>query len=134
MRTCSVTSWAYIAGFFDGEGCVTSSPATLCVVVRMNQKTPQVLREIQKVTGGRVRYRPGGGGSWALTIQGKALTTRFIQEVLPYSIVKATQLVVALRMVGLQVERYSSNRKARNRRERLHLHNELKELKHGTTT
>lgn len=47
----------YIAGFFDGEGCVSGSVIigrSSYIQVQITQKLPEILIEIQKLYGGRL--------------------------------------------------------------------------------
>jgi len=94
-------AWAYVAGFFDGEGSVVdySSKNYRCHThyeICMVQKDRAVLDEIQSFLGyGRVSKH--GEDCWMLKIHRHADQTDFMEGVLPYSIVKRRQLEEARR-------------------------------------
>jgi len=119
---------AYIAGFFDGEGCVSTGRRHLAI--KLAQKNRGVLDYIVKTLGyGKVRRCNNGHHS--MYIYSKPRQTRFIKLVLPYSIVKRSQLEVGLQLLNLIPKsgyprlRLSSD----DRRQRALLSRKLKELK-----
>ena len=108
-------TWEYVAGFFDGEGCVD------CRVIRNGgggwgnqfrlkfyQNSGAVLRAIQEFLDSEgipsrveVHTRPdrlakGHSGSYALVIGGAQLVTKMLLELEPYCIVKADEIGKAL--------------------------------------
>lgn len=93
---------AYIAGFFDGEGCVAAKRQRgpkRRIYLRIGQKHPEVLHLIQTELGyGSVHQRRDG--LHILNITGRKNTTDFIQRILPYAVVKRSQLHIALAMNG----------------------------------
>jgi intein-encoded DNA endonuclease-like protein len=92
-----VISWQYIAGFFDGEGTVviTVRGQVRCVTV---QSTREVLDLIQVFLGyGTVRKnRPR---FYRLGIYAREDVRDFIEGILPFTVVKRTQLEEALRLL-----------------------------------
>lgn len=96
-----VVNSSYVAGFFDGEGCVgvyapRSRPA---VQITMSQRTRPVLDEIRKFLGyGQVRLN---SGKYTLRIDGKKDVRKFIRSIYPYSIVKKDQLRMAYELTNL---------------------------------
>ena len=101
-------SWAYIAGFLDGEGSINcydgrqSGRDSIRRVFRVQlyQNSEVVLEEIQAFLArnrisSKLRYnrRPdrlakGHQGSWMLTVEGAVNTYRFLRRVEKYVIVK----------------------------------------------
>jgi intein-encoded DNA endonuclease-like protein len=80
-------TYAYIAGFFDGEGHVSLK----CKRISISQKNPDVLKRIQKFLGyGYVRQN--NQGMWLLRIGARADREDFISWISPHSIIKRDQL------------------------------------------
>jgi hypothetical protein len=71
---------AYIAGFFDGEGCI-SFPTPARVQITIGQKDPGPLRWIQMKYGGKV-YDIGGLHRLVFTKNSDKL--KFLEEIRPY--------------------------------------------------
>lgn len=99
---------AYIAGFFDGEGCVTSRKQPKqkyhYVKVNISQKDPAILLWIQEFYGGRIRaqHRKRPDRVWTthqLVLSGKDKVERFLRDVLPLTRGKSTQITVALELM-----------------------------------
>ena len=112
---------AFIAGFFEGDGCIQSRGNPPYPVVTFGQKEPDILRWIQSRIGGRLYQHRRG--HWILSLGTKALVISFIQQVSPFTIVKRDQLSVGLKLAYL----VGTNR----REERYRLHKELSEMKHA---
>lgn len=77
---------SYLAGFFDGEGCV--SPArhgTLSIQVSVAQKHPEVLRLYEAHWGGGIYKHKTGGYAW--TCCSKVAVT-FLEDIMPFLIEK----------------------------------------------
>jgi hypothetical protein len=129
----------WLAGFFDGEGCVYLQSMTrvnrrlprYCLQISITQNDRFILEEIQKEFGGQV-YLHKGRRCYRWRITGMA-SLPFLQAVCPYVRIKKDQ-------VDLAIEFVASMRKANlgpvsmgdevNER-RFFIHNRLKELKHG---
>src|ERR1700746_22624 len=77
----------YLAGFFDGEGCVStngrSSGGYLTTTIA-NSLLP-VLESIQEQFGGSISQRPSG--SYTLTLSTRKART-FLEHILPFLIIK----------------------------------------------
>lgn len=128
MLTVSETDAAYIAGFFDGEGCVThqwrnNSPS---ISLRFAQKNPKVLEHIQGILGCGKLYPHGASGSWVLGIFGKDEIRRVIKIIYPYSKVKKRQLYIAYAICTLTNKRGNKILSQYKRDKRFELVNELK--------
>lgn len=106
-----MVSIEYIAGFLDGEGYIQINKARdkshrgprYFMHVSMCNVNRDVLDEIQKVTGGTVRYynnhfkRSNGCGYHYRLNMGQRLGYDFLKKVLPYLIVKREQAEIAIR-------------------------------------
>jgi len=128
MKTPIIISWQYIAGFFDGEGCISThdkaSPnrnniQAITIVQKVDSNF--VLEEIQKFLAKRnipshlYNSRSAGNINWkpthALTISGKKEQLAFLRWIKKYLVVKkdkATQTVNYL-----QSTKYRKKRKTR---------------------
>ena len=93
---------SYLAGFFDGEGCLHASNARGWVNLRasMSQKNPEVLEKIQDYLGYGKIHRHRNTGVHHLNICGRRNVREFIRRVYPYSVVKRRQLKVAYALVS----------------------------------
>jgi intein/homing endonuclease len=107
----------YLAGFFDGEGCVHSQGQYVRITI--GQRKSEVLYEIQRYLGMGSITSNGPKGGERLTICGRENCKKFIKIVYPYSIVKKKELRVAYALIGVR------NSKEKQRV----LSQELKELK-----
>lgn len=93
-------SLQYIAGFFDGEGCVHFTPDGR-VQVGITQQKPEVLYMIQKQFGGGVRISDRACCTYRWGSHGKKVTKKFLIAILPYSVVKKTEIELGLEAVEL---------------------------------
>ena len=103
----------YIAGLFDGEGCVTimgkiGNQQNIRVYFAMCD--PEPIEYLQECYGGKIteRKRPEGRRLifvWFLT-SSRAL--EFLEDILPYSLGKRKQIVEALRFPHGQMVYYRS--------------------------
>jgi intein-encoded DNA endonuclease-like protein len=97
-------SWQYIAGFFDGEGCVyfrkMKKPyVNLTPLAQMTQKVKQgevlfKIKEFLKKNGipSNIQYKKNNL-TFVLTIRGgREGTFKFLQKIFPYSIVKREKI------------------------------------------
>ena len=100
-------SLQYLAGFFDGEGCITSEKkkrGRRVPTLRINvfQKYPEVLKEFKRRFGGQIReagkgQRVGHGFRWyAATV--KAYYT--LHALLPFLHVKSKQAIVGMKLAS----------------------------------
>lgn len=91
-------NWAYIAGFFDGEG--TFAPCLSDCILSIYQKEPAVLYRIRDflsangITSCMVKIRErrtnliAMSATWQLSVSGNVNRMKFAKGVLPYLIVK----------------------------------------------
>lgn len=87
----------YIAGFFDGEGCVRVANVRKFLVVRISigQKFPRILNEIREyLSSGKVYKR--GSGSYNLIISRQSEVIDTLRIIIPHLIGKREQAELAL--------------------------------------
>ncbi|KKL88199.1 hypothetical protein LCGC14_1927070, partial [marine sediment metagenome] len=111
---------AYAAGFFDGEGCVhpritqCAKPSRYCpnVILSIGQQNPKVLHILRdRINVGYVRTRVVKKQNkpfcmmsyWWITKHEDII--KFIACILPYTIVKHEELMLAMRFCGLHYRR-----------------------------
>lgn len=94
---------AYIAGFFDGEGCVgikrPSRKRNLhCPYATISQVRAEVLHRIKSLVGGHICFNKGGGknGIWCWQSSGIKHTARFLKTIEQHLIVKKAEAQVVL--------------------------------------
>ena len=98
---------SYIAGFFDGEGCIWIVPGKRGtgpgrVYLRMDQKYPSVLMKIKaSLSYGRI-HRSTRSGQYHLQVLQQDEISNFIRLILPYSIVKLPQLLLAIEFMKVK--------------------------------
>lgn len=98
-------TWEYIAGFFDGEGCIQGYLSTPRVSIA--QKRPLVLQEIQKflweqdIRSQIFRYSSEKKDLSQLRINAGEEVASFVENVLPFLIVKKEECIVALNKIRL---------------------------------
>lgn len=90
----------YLAGFFDGEGCVYFTPNGR-VSVNITQKRTAVLYKIKEDFGGAVRSNGRACKCSQWTIGGRKDIKRFLSAILPYSVVKKAEVEIGLEAVDL---------------------------------
>jgi intein/homing endonuclease len=112
---------AWLAGFFDAEGCVMFP---MCLKAQVTQKqSPLILKTI------KILRKCGAIHGIEYVVYGK-YAEQFLKDILPFSIVKKEQIEIALRIFELQQERISSNSKSQYTYEIRVLALALKALKH----
>lgn len=118
---------AWLAGFFDGEGCVciTRSSRTKCyrLIMSITQKDKPVLKKVQKMWGGSLRKTTKRNMDiyWTLDWCLKREAKTVLQDILPHAKLKHKQIQIALRFIdkmpgqgsGRQPKQWMEN--ARNR-------------------
>lgn len=134
------TEAAYIAGFFDGEGCiccVKSRNNNLRLRVTIVQRTSPVLRKIAKLMNcGKVHKKKTdssyGNSLFVWYINDQVSLLKFIQVVLPYSIVKKKQLELGLKFLSTVSECGGTGHilKPSTLKKRRKIAKQIKELKH----
>jgi len=133
MNRVTKTQAAYIAGFFDGEGCVsTKSNRNSHPRITLAQKDRGVLDYIVEILGYGEVYKNSRILIDIMRINSKSCQTHFIKLVLPYSVVKRSQLEVALKLLDLVGSGSYLRRSLSldNRQQRALLAKKLKELKY----
>lgn len=138
MKGIPITFRKWLAGFFDGEGCVkTGGQKSSCFRVRIDiaQKKPTVLYHIQRIVGVGCVYRTEKGIHHLRIIGGKESEIAFIKLILPFSLVKQEQLKLALQfldLVGVNPPRIGIPKE--NRRRRITLAKEITAFKYKDYT
>jgi hypothetical protein len=122
---------AYLAGLFDGEGCITSQIIDNQAHVRIiiAQKSPMILNWIKEQTGiGSISLNTSNNNCY-YRVTGRENVRKFIKLIYPFSKIKKDQLLVGYALASL-VGKVGSNKTNTYRQEkRTELHNNLRELK-----
>lgn len=119
------TEWAYLAGFFDGDGCITSGVInrargypSYVVVLSISQKKREPLDWVKERFGGRIYdfKHHGIGYVWKLTSRQEV--SHVLLGMIPYLVLKRRQAAVAINMtrlaslrVGTEADKYASRLK-----------------------
>ena len=118
-------SLAYIAGIFDGEGCVSIRKSDR-VTFSIEMRDPQAIRLISSI----LRLKPNHYFRkdqdyyiWRVESSRKNLVKRFLTSILPYVRVKKDQIKVALSFF-----------EEKNKEKRIKLANKCKKLKKSAWT
>ena len=115
---------SYIAGFFDGEGCVSVSnngAGGYGYLLSLTNKDRRPLEKIQEKYGGKIGVHGSGGNCFVLKLTQDEAEI-FAERILPHSIIKAKQLELYLEMRKLK----SQHNKVSERRK---LFREIRRLK-----
>lgn len=121
----------YIAGFFDGEGCVRphmqktkreGKGGVICVgvIFHISQKDPTVLRQIRDFFGFGCVRSANRNSVYRYRLSARNEQAKFIRTIYPYSIVKRDQLELAyevLKTMGTRTTRHAIPQSARDYRE-----------------
>ena len=91
---------AYVAGFFDGEGCCLVTPNCQVRII-IAQKDPGVLNWIAKEYGGKLTLKEKGQNAAKLWLNGSIEIQRFLFEIKPYLRCKNFEVDLALQMIAL---------------------------------
>jgi len=128
------TQQAYVAGFFDAEGCVNThkrqGSSAYNVRIHIGQKYPEVLRYIKKIFKVGVVRKSSTLPSWRFWVTGQEDILRFISFIVAYSKVKREQLKLGLELVKLVGPLEGKFLTTEVCDERLQLHKKIKNLKH----
>lgn len=96
---------AYLAGFFDGEGCVSCTIyGSLSVSVGQHANSSAVLLRFQRRFGGNIAYKQTRNMAY-WNISGSS-AARFLEAVLPFLVVKRKQSELAIKFQSLYVGKY----------------------------
>lgn len=125
----------YIAGFFDGEGCVYGRRPREkgCTIVRIiiAQKKPEILYWIKEILNmGKVYTYSNNSLNipiWRVT--NKKDVERFISLILPYSRVKKEELIIGRKLNNLTNSKGDNRISSEDLQKRMILYNQLKLLK-----
>ena len=101
MYTASREELAYIAGFFDGEGCITTSSGSNTLTVSASNTIRAPLEFIQRVFEGHVtihKYSKPRNVLYDWVIYGQN-AAEMLQWLLPYLIVKKEQALLGVELV-----------------------------------
>lgn len=130
---------SYIAGFFDGEGCISSTSQYIkgkyemfprvSIQITITQKDKYILELVQNIYGGEISEK--GSGCHVLRIVGKGNMKRFLTAIYPYSICKKEQIELALSFIETIREENLGCKPLPVciHEQRGDIHNKLKELK-----
>jgi hypothetical protein len=104
-----IISDAYIAGFFDGEGCISAQSQKIkgkyelfprvSIQVTITQKHRMVLDLIREQYGGVISLKDKQHPCFQLRIVGKHEMKKFLLAIYPHSIEKKDQIELALRFI-----------------------------------
>lgn len=101
-RETITTKIAYIAGFFDGEGCVRIKQSnqhgnSYYVIAHITNTNRAILKEVQELFGGTIRMQERGPNkdvyNWQIT---SAEAVDFLQTLAPFLKEKQTQATYAI--------------------------------------
>jgi len=97
---------AYIAGYFDADGCITAGFAghmrskNIRVAARISGRDGAMLEELEYVYGGSLTHSGSGRGEdypiWIWALSGRNTIIPFLKDVLPYLRLKKEQAELAL--------------------------------------
>lgn len=123
---------AWLAGFFDGEGCIHpisyKKKGPTGIRITLGQKFPNVLYYIKGLLKfGQVNLR-NNRRTHSFQVANKTQCQRFIEIILPYSIVKRKQLEIGLQYIKL-IGSVGYPATKENHIRRIELAKELKRLK-----
>ncbi len=112
----SIMTWAYIAGFFDGEGSLTQNGHGCRITIP--QTNLEVLQAIKQFTRcGRVihvtKRRPHWKESWTFAISRQSDVLRFLRRITPFLVVKRALIVAQCPRITMMVERLKREEAAR---------------------
>ena len=97
---------AYVAGFFDGEGC-----ACICgnhsVKVAISQKLPQVLYWIKGLFGGNVHLESRGQGAARWCLYNKEDMLNFFKVIRPFLRVKSVDVDLCIQILEVSADNHT---------------------------
>jgi hypothetical protein len=146
QRLMAAEDAAYIAGFFDGEGCLTmrrsnrhargkegSGVASVHYRLALDfaNRHIGVLKWIQQFTGGAIysKYGPKRKATWApafaLVLWNKADIERLLRAIQPYVKVKTEQVALGLDFLSLPAVRIAFERRGKTWPRRVSLQEDL---------
>ena len=90
----------YVAGFFDGEGCVYISPNGR-LQVSVTQKRPQILRKFRRMFNGRIGKNQRVNSAYRWTICSKKDCLNFLRAIRPHTFVKRAEIDLGIEIAEL---------------------------------
>lgn len=101
---------SYLAGFFDGEGCVgVKKPSPKrgqhMPYATVSQVRPEVLQRFKSAFGGNIRFaaKCGKNGIWCWHHAGAKGVVPFLREIEPYLLVKRAEAQVVIEAFSVMV-------------------------------
>lgn len=113
---------AYMAGYFDGEGCVTISSNNSSVACSVTNTYPNVLNEMKEMFGGSVENKGSPKAQWRNAYRFCVYSQRacdMLEQLLPYLQEKRPQVELALEF-----------QRTKDKAKRIELRDKIKALKH----
>jgi hypothetical protein len=98
--------WAYIAGFFDGEGCVVNAKKNIHLTSsQAGDIGKELLDKLKNDTGMGTVYKirkiiESHQQGYVWTISKRQEIRKFINNVLPYSFIKKEKMLLLLKTIG----------------------------------
>ncbi len=102
----------YIAGFFDGEGCISTIESFLVtkyvkyprvqLQISVTNTCEGILQEISEIYGGLVRPQntlPNRTQCYSWTLTGKQQMRKFLEDILQYLYIKRNEALLALEFI-----------------------------------
>lgn len=125
----------YMAGFFDGEGCIYAHPSACYIQIEVAQVDRRPLLKFQENYGGRIRLNKTKGRSIYKWLCPSGSIDRFLDEMLPFLIVKKEQAILAkeYRLLRMMHNSRHNHNKAHNeivRAQRIDICRLITEAKH----
>ena len=133
--------YAYISGFFDGEGCVgthidkRNSPHTINLRIHIANTNYEVLVKIKNVFGGKIyphhQHLKNRKDAWDWYIIDRNELKNFLEKILPYSTVKRQQIKYGLKYLELTSDARNGRSGISNEEQKIRqfISDKLKELK-----
>ncbi len=111
------TDIAYVAGFFDGEGCISGGVCKrndVFVHLSIAQKYPEPLLFVQRLFGGRLHQRASASNMWYHNFSSTE-SLQMLHTIAPFLILKRDQAELAIEFYKTAVftgQHYTADQKA----------------------
>lgn len=99
----AIWEYAYIAGFFDGEGCIYAHPEATYLQIEIAQVDRRPLDFVQERYEGRIRLNKTNGRPIYKWMCPAKTSEKFLMDLLPFLIVKKEQAILALEFRKLRL-------------------------------
>lgn len=120
----------YVAGLFDGEGCIYISKDLHCLQVSISQKTTGILKLLATKFGGKIRTKSKCHSCWQWRLTNKQEIIGFLQAIEPHVIIKKSDVAIAFEFLntyeksrGYRVLKGDDLEYRQNLKDRLHAYN-----------